>query len=136
MPVLGANAELFLVDLVGDVDVAGGVASAVAGPAGGQAGAGCVQRAAHHHPGEGVVALEDGVELGADDPIHHVSDATAGEAGLGLALEAGLRHLYGNDGGETFAGVVAGYGEVLVLDQVVGLGVIVDFARGGGICMV
>ena len=104
-------------------------ANGFAGLAGSLASPGCVHHLINNDASLIRIRLEMVFHLLSHDLLDDAVHFAVGELGLRLALEAGFRHLHGNDGGETFAGVVAGYGEVLVLDQVVGLGVIVDYAR-------
>ncbi len=57
-----------------------------------------------------VFGLEEELQLLADDLLDDAVDLAVGELGLGLALEAGLGDLDGDDGDEALADVVAGDG--------------------------
>ena len=62
----------------------------------------------------------------ADHGLHHAADIAVSELLLGLALELGIGYDHAHDGGDAFPRVVAGYGHLEVLQQVVPLGVVVD----------
>ena len=67
----------------------------------------------------------------ADHRLHHAADIAVAELLLGLALELGIGYDHAHDGGDAFPRVVAGYGHLEVLQQVVPLGVVVDGSGEG-----
>ena len=110
----------------------GGLTDRLAGLAGGFAGAGGVEALVDDATAGLRVALEVVLELLADDGGHDAFDFRVRQAGLVLGLELRVRVLDGDDGHEAFAHVVAVELGVLVLDEVVGLRVVVDHAGERG----
>ena len=68
--------------------------------------------------------LEEVRERLARDGVHDAGDLGVAQLGLGLALELGLGHLDGDQGGEALTEVVAGDGELVLLEDagLVGVG--------------
>ena len=110
----------------------GGLADGLAGLAGGLAGAGGVEALVDDAAAGLRVALEVVLELLADDGGDDALDLGVGQTGLVLGLELRVRVLDGDDGHEALAHVVAVELGVLVLDEVVGLRVVVDHAGERG----
>ena len=110
----------------------GAFADGLAGLAGGLAGAGGVQGLVHDafaDLGVGLEILGEAlVAEGTDDAL----DLGGEQFDLGLGLELRVGVFDRDDGGEAFAHVVAGDLGVLVLEEVVGLGELVDGAGEGG----
>ena len=67
-----------------------------------------------------------------DRGVHDTLDLGVDQLDLGLGLEAWVGELDAQDGGEALADVVAGEGRILLLQEIVGLGVLVD--RAGERC--
>ncbi len=104
------------------------LAHGFAGLAGGLAGARGVEALVDDALGQALGRLKGHLEVVADDFLHDAVNFTVRELGLGLTLEARLGHLDRDDRRQALAHVVAGDARVLVLDQVVGLAVVVDRA--------
>ena len=75
---------------------------------------------------------EEVAERLADDRLGQSLDLGVAELGLGLPIELGVGDLDRQDHGEALADVVAGQRGVLVLDQLLGLRIVVDHPRQGG----
>jgi len=110
----------------------GRLADRLAGLTGGLAGAGGVEALVHDAAAGLRVALEVVLQLFADDGRHDAFDLGVRQAGLVLRLELGVGVLDRDHRDQAFAHVVAVQLGVLVLDEVVGLGVVVHHARQGG----
>ena len=111
--------------------VEGAFADGLAGLAGGFAGAGAVKGLIDDLFGDREVGLEILHEAlvgdGADDALNLGGE----EFDLGLGFELGVAVFDRDDGGETFAHVVAGDLGVFVFKKIVGLGELVDGAGEG-----
>ena len=94
-----------------------------------RAGAGGEHRLLDDAPRDAGILLEEGTELVVDDGRDDPLDLAVAELGLGLAFELGLRHLDADDGREALADVVAAHALVVLLDELVVAGVLVDRPR-------
>ena len=105
----------------------------LAGLAGRFAGAGGVDALADDFSRDGGMLVEIFAELFVDQRFDQALDVAI-ELALGLAFELRLRQLYGNDGDEAFAHVVAIDRDfvLLLLQHAEGVGVVVDGARERG----
>ena len=110
----------------------GALADGLAGLACGLAGAGSGEGLLDDLLGDRRILVEVIHEPLVDGGVHHTLDLGIDEFDLGLGLEARVGELDTQDGGEALADVVAGEGGVLLLEQVVGLGVLVDRAGERG----
>src|SRR5690606_2960675 len=95
-----------------------GLAGRLAGPGGADA-------LLDDAPGLGRVALQPLGETAVERPLHEGADLGVAQLGLGLALELGLAHPDGDDGGETLTDALAGADVVLLLQEVLGPGEVV-----------
>ncbi len=125
---LGAVRELARQPAAGERALADGLARLARG----LAGAGGVEALVDDPAGNGGVFLQEEFEFLADDLLDDAVDLRVGELGLGLALEARLRQLDGDDRDQALAHVIPGDAGILLLEQVVGLGEIVDDAGERG----
>ena len=70
-------------------------------------------------------------QLVADDALHHALDLDVAQLALGLALELRVGQLDADDGGQALAHVVAHQVGVVVLEELVLVGIVVQDARQG-----
>ena len=124
---VGAIGELAGEAAAGEGGLADGLAGLACGLAGTSGVEGLVEDALRDVRVVVEVVHQGLVGRGAD----HGLDLGGDELDLGLGLELGVGVLDGDDGGEALADVVAGDLGVLVLQQVVGLRILVDGARDG-----
>ena len=82
--------------------------------------------------GEAGILIEELHQAFVNDGGNDAFDLAVDELVLGLRAEARVRHFHRDDRDEAFADVVAGERGVLVLEDLVGLGVLVDAAGEGG----
>ncbi len=68
---------------------------------------GCVVDLVQNHLDSGRIFLEEFFQLGAEGRVHIACDFGVAELALGLSFELRLRNLDGDNGGETFADIVA-----------------------------
>jgi hypothetical protein len=80
----------------------------------------------------GGILLEEGGQLLAHDGGHDALHLAVAQLGLGLALELRVRHLDAHHRGQALADVVARHALRVVLDQLVGLAVLVHRPRQRG----
>jgi len=104
-------------------------ARGLAGLASGLAGLERLTRLADDALGGGWVLFQVLGEALGDGGLHEAADLGVAELGLGLALELRLVQLHADDGRQALAAVVAAQVGVLLLEDVLGAGVIVDGAR-------
>ena len=104
----------------------GALADGLAGLARGLAGTGGGEGFLDDLLGNGGILVEMIHEPLVDGGVHHALDLGVDQLDLGLGLEAGVGELDAEDGGEALADIVAGKRGVLLLEDAVGLGVLVD----------
>ena len=73
---------------------------------------------------DGRVFIEKGSELFADDLLHDRADIAIAKALFCLPFKLRIGHFDRDDGGEPFAHVVAGNGNLVGFEQLVGLDVV------------
>ena len=110
----------------------GGLTDRLAGLTGGFAGAGSVEALVDDTTASLRVAFEVVLELLTDDGGHDTFDLGVREARLVLRLELRIGVLDGDDGHEALAHVVAVQLGILVLDEIIGLRVVVNHAGERG----
>ncbi len=100
-------------------------AGQVFGAAGGLAGLGGAQAFLADSLGNGGMLLEEDGEGFSGKGFNYAFNLAVAQLGLGLAFELGVGDLDGNNNGEAFAHIVAGYAVFLVFQEVVLFNVVV-----------